>query len=839
VMLIPFVLSQARIAFFPQLGTASYGGWHRPFINQESGAPLPADNASVSVTGRRKSAYEAADRPTESSLELPSADRASPLPPGITELSGLSAQRPVASPVILPRYALGSVLQAGPGVPRWNFGMHPLAWSGPVEPAQSVRLVVLGPLAVSAWRLAACVLLVLLLVLLVRESFDHPRWVIVERWLPRRKAAAPLATGLLAIAIGVALPQPAPAEATPAPEILEQLRQRLQAPPPCAPACISIATATVRANDDEMLEIELEAHAQTRSALALPGATRYWEVESVRIDGSETVSLSRDAAGRVLLGIEPGVRTVTMRGRLAAADSVRIAFPERPARIRVDTPQWVVTGTEDGRLLADSITLARRAVPVAAVPGAAQVKRLVDEFPPYAHVTRRLSLGLDGWSASTAVDRMAPASGAFTLDVPLLPGESILTANVPVHDGAASVSMPADAGTVRWNSTLAVTAKLRLQAPTDAPWSETWQIDPSPVWRVTFDGTPEVFADPAQVTSALHHFEPRPGEKLTLRITRPPPVPGSSVAFDAAQYSVTVGQRARDVDLQIDYRSTQGGRHELQLPKAARLTSVTADGQPLSLRAEQGSLVVPLQPGAHQLRIVWQSDRAPEFITSPEPVLLRAPVSNVDTKIAVPETRWILFAGGGGVGPAVLYWAELIVFIVLALALGRFAPSPLTTRDWLLVGLGLSTFSWSVLLLFAAWVFAMQWRRRWQTPVAPWSFNLVQVALAVLTVIALGSLVAAIPNGLLGTPDMRIAGHGNSSHELAWFHDRVQGALPQPVVVSVSIWFYKAAMLAWALWLSFALVRWVRTAWDSFTSGRVWYSARPVEAAVTPPILEN
>ena len=127
---------------------------------------------------------------------------------------------------------------------------------------------------------------------------------------------------------------------------------------------------------------------------------------------------------------------------------------------------------------------------------------------------------------------------------------------------------------------------------------------------------------------------------------------------------------------------------------------------------------------------------------------LGAPASNVTTTLGLPETRWTLFAAGGGVGPAVLYWAELIVFIVLAVLLGRFAGSPLGTRDWLLVGLGLSTFSWTVLLLFAAWTFAMQWRKRWQDPVAPWVFNLVQVGLAVFTIVALGSLVAAIPNGL-------------------------------------------------------------------------------------------
>ena len=91
-----------------------------------------------------------------------------------------------------------------------------------------------------------------------------------------------------------------------------------------------------------------------------------------------------------------------------------------------------------------------------------------------------------------------------------------------------------------------------------------------------------------------------------------------------------------------------------------------------------------------------------------------------------------------------------------------------------------------------------------------------------LTLVALGSLLSAIPNGLLGSPDMRVAGAGSHGGLLEWFHDRVDAALPRPVVISVSIWFYKAAMLAWALWLSFALVRWVRWAWHAGGAQGLW-----------------
>jgi hypothetical protein len=79
-------------------------------------------------------------------------------------------------------------------------------------------------------------------------------------------------------------------------------------------------------------------------------------------------------------------------------------------------------------------------------------------------------------------------------------------------------------------------------------------------------------------------------------------------------------------------------------------------------------------------------------------------------------------------------------------------------------------------------------------------------------------LVSAIPYGLLGSPDMGVRG------DLHWFVDRTASELPQPFVISVSIWFYKLAMLLWALWLSFALLRWLPWAWRQYAIEGVWRS---------------
>jgi hypothetical protein len=168
--------------------------------------------------------------------------------------------------------------------------------------------------------------------------------------------------------------------------------------------------------------------------------------------------------------------------------------------------------------------------------------------------------------------------------------------------------------------------------------------------------------------------------------------------------------------------------------------------------------------------------------------------------------------------------------------LGRSRRAPLRSHEWLLLGLGLSTFSWSVLLLFVVWMFAMRWREGFAVEgLGERKFNLLQSALILLSVAAVASLVAAIPYGLLASPDMRIAGVGQYPGQLRWFNDQAPGVLPTHWVLSLSLWWYKAAMLLWALWLAFALVRWVPIAWHALKVGGFWRKAP--RASVPPPAV--
>jgi hypothetical protein len=96
-------------------------------------------------------------------------------------------------------------------------------------------------------------------------------------------------------------------------------------------------------------------------------------------------------------------------------------------------------------------------------------------------------------------------------------------------------------------------------------------------------------------------------------------------------------------------------------------------------------------------------------------------------------------------------------------------------------------------------------------------------------VIALASIVVSLPGGLLGTPDMHIAGNGSAGNTLRWFADRSDTVLPGASVFSLPMWTYKVLILAWALWLSFALLRWLPWVWGCLTSQGLWQSRRGLE----------
>jgi hypothetical protein len=189
----------------------------------------------------------------------------------------------------------------------------------------------------------------------------------------------------------------------------------------------------------------------------------------------------------------------------------------------------------------------------------------------------------------------------------------------------------------------------------------------------------------------------------------------------------------------------------------------------------------------------------------------------------VPESRWILWAEGPLRGPAVRFWAVLAFAVLAALVLGSLPQSPLGRVSWVLLALGLTQVHVAAALTVVVWFFVLAWRGKLRTEdVGRWRFDFLQLLLVVLTLVVLGILVVVVGEGLLGDPKMFVLGNGSYDNTLRWFQPRGGTALPEPYIVSVSVWWYRLLMLFWALWLAAALLKWLKWAWTQFTSGEGW-----------------
>ena len=100
---------------------------------------------------------------------------------------------------------------------------------------------------------------------------------------------------------------------------------------------------------------------------------------------------------------------------------------------------------------------------------------------------------------------------------------------------------------------------------------------------------------------------------------------------------------------------------------------------------------------------------------------------------------------------------------------------------------------------------------------------MVQTGLGVLTFLALISLVYAISQGLLGHPNMNIIGNGSSRTLLRWYQDYGSGTSPSAWLLSIPMFWYRLAMLLWALWVSFTLIGIFRYNWRVFSDPVLWH----------------
>ena len=712
-----------------------------------------------------------------------------------------------------------AVVQTGPGLPRWAWSTVTLSFSGPVQADQQIQLWLVTP----KLNLLLALVRVALLAVLLACAFGLPggRWprALLRRF--RGRGAVWLTT--VVVLASSSLSSSAQAQAVPSPEVLEQLRERLLAPPWCGADCVQISRVRAEASSSS-LRLVFEVHADADFAVPVPANDDQWTPRSILVDGKPANAVRE--ADHLLVRVSEGVHDVVLEGPLPARDSVALTLPMVPRQGVFSSTSWLLDGLHEDGVVDANLQLTR--IEKAAGTSTDKSRELPPSvLAPFLLIERTVMIGLV-FEVETRVVRLSPLGASVVVDVPLLAGENVTTDGVRTEQkdgkGVVKVSLgPADSET-SWRSTLAQASTITLTAPSAVPWLESWQVQESPLWHVTRTGIPTVHGSTAAEGTAA--FRPWPGERVELQLTRPAGVAGQTVTIDEAKLLVSPGLRSTDAVLILELRASRGGQHTITLPVGTELLSSTVNNAPAPLRPNNNAVVVPLSPGSQRIELHLRMPSGVDFATHTPTVDIGKDAVNVELTLELPQDRWVLFVNGPRTGPAVLFWSFLLVIVAAAACLSRVPVSPLKLHQWVLLSLGLTQVPVPVAALVAGWLLVLGWRERprWSTPGTSHdlAFALFQLTLVGWTLIAVIALGASIKEGLAGSPEMQIVGNGSAGTSLRWFADRTSSMLPVATAWSVPMLVYRGAMLAWSLWLAVAFLGWIRFGFRAFGSGGYW-----------------
>ena len=732
------------------------------------------------------------------------------------------------------QFAPGTSTQTGIPRPAWQGNQVRCSWDGPVSRQQTLRTILLPA---TGHRIVAVVRVILLAGLL-----GIFLWPASHREKPRQHGrgiggatvavAAALLTAQVAQAQESAEPVPRQDESAarqadagrlqqalsagdllPSPTLLAELRKRLMKGDDAFPRAAEIPEASLQVEGNR-LSLKATVHAAAACAVPLPGKLPVWAPLSVTCDDDPAAVVRRED-GHLWVRVPAGVSRLTVEGRIPDASEWILGLQLPPRQLTVEAADWIVSGVNaDGRPERQLFFTRRQREGVAAaaydqsnVHGVVQIDRV-------------LEVGLS-WKLHTTVRRLSQPGRAITLSVPLVPGERVLSAGTTGGDGTIDVTLAANAKSYSWDSELPLTPEIRLVAAASPQAVERWSLVTSPVWNVGLAGLGPVYESGA--AELIPVWYPWPGEAVTLSFERPEAIDGKTLTIRGLDRMTALGTRRQGSSIDLRIESSLGGEFFIGLPDAATIRSVTLDGRSLPVRREAGRVLVGLQPGQQQVTLAWTTDEPLARQTFFDAIELPVEAANVTSQMELPESRWILWASGPLRGPAVRFWAVLVLAVVLAAALCQPQLSPLKFHEWLLLLIGLTQISLVPAAAVVGWLYLLAWRGRKDPQGMSWfSFDLLQVLLVVLTVASLITLVVVVSRGLLGTPEMFITGNGSFGNRLIWFSPAEGSELGQPWAFSISIWYYRLLMLLWGLWLANAVIRWLIAGWGQFTAGVAW-----------------
>lgn len=806
---IPFMVSQVRTGIYPQLEKS----WHS-VVGGQSFDQVSPRSRRTSVASKQEINLAEQTQRTESKLFSSGVNSyaAKSIP---DYKDKLNKGREVDVQSFDPK----ANVQTGPGLPLWTWNNVHLRWNGPVQQGQQISLVLISPAMHTVLNFLRVIFVAILCLLMLRSIPNiNIRWVPAVTKLLLLMVVAPLlffnSQDTLAMSA---------ANEMPTQSLLSELKTRLTRPPECLPSCAQIQSMLMRVDKND-IQLKLTVHALEKVAIPLPAKVKQWLPSKVMIDDVAATAMYRAADGVLWLELPKGRFTVILSGVIGKQKYIQLPMQLKPRIVQSKLSGWSLDGVQENGVPDAQLQLTRIEQASKQTNKNFQEQQ-VEALPPFLIIERHLKLGLD-WFVETSVRRISPVGSAVVVSIPLLNGESILSEGLRSKDGKVFINMSPKESEIFWRSSLEKTSQLKLVASNDNFSTELWTVSASPVWHLAYQGIPVIkHLNPQGRWSPQWH--PWKGEEINLNISRPLGVEGNTLTIEKSTIIVKPGKRLNETQLDLILRSSQGGQYTLVLPDKSDLQSVNINNIPHAIRLDANNLTLPITPGKQSIQVVWRNaEILQSMFTTPRIDLKQASV-NHSIKVNFPQDRWVLLVGGPRLGPAILFWGVLIVILILAVALGFTTLTPLNTLAWILLGIGLSQVPVWMGFIVVAWLFVLALREKIIKQTSDIMFNVVQIGIGALTFLALICLFVVIQQGLLGSPDMQVAGNGSSATIFNWYQDRNNPILPQAWLLSVPKIVYRLLMLAWALWLAFSLLRWMKWGWQQFTLGGLWKDVTP------------
>ncbi|MCR9203667.1 MAG: hypothetical protein NXH75_03755, partial [Halobacteriovoraceae bacterium] len=697
-------------------------------------------------------------------------------------------------------------IQTGPGIPKWSWGNISFGWEGPVDKKQQLRLIAISPWLNRLLTLSRLMLLLLMAACFLdfKNSSGNSPWSGIKSLFSK----GTLTSLTLLLGLGM-LGTQARAEDFPDKKLLNELKEYLQKPHDCYPKCGSVERMSLN-YDNKSLSLRQKVHMVKEGYLILPGSREQWLPEEITVDGGSQFQL-RGNGDRLVIGLSKGIHEILMKGKLPPRQQIQISVQQKPSLFSHGGTGWSLEGLNVNGLVGGALTLSRLS----------REKGKTTEFkstllPQFLSVKRTFNLGVN-WQVTTVVTRMTPSTQALNLEIPKLNGETVTSSNVVEEKEAVKISLSKNQRQLVYQSLLQESSPIRLMASEKNMWVETWQFIPGPIWRVQFNPESEGL-EKISLTSNGNNlsplYRPWPGEKLDVIISRPEGAKGETITLADSTITMTPGKRTSNYQLDVQFKTSIGLTHTIEIPKESQLQEVKIKGVVQSLKLKEGKLDLPLGVGEQDVSIRWQlpTGIATKF-KSPK-VNLGLKGINLKLKVKVPRDRWILAVGGPLMGPAVLFWGKLLALLVLGFFLSKISWCPLSFLNWSVLFLGLTQGANAGIFWVMGYLIFLSYRKMTFKNYGKGVYNITSIVGIFAGIVSIGNFLNILRNGLLGGPLMSIEGNDSSTSLLNWFVDRYDLVLPDVWVISLPTIAYQVLMLLWAIWMTFTLIKWVPWMWE-------------------------